>query len=95
VVYFLRIGRVATAIAAQDRNDLHYSWRSFPRYRNPGETPHPNTQNAYPTAPPFVAVLGGSDQIGVQHHANFATQQVEQDGNALAFSHALEQTEAG
>ena len=69
--------------------------RKRARYRNPGETPHPNTQNAYPTAPPFVAVLGGSDQIGVQHHANFATQQVEQDGNALAFSHALEQTEAG
>ncbi len=41
------------------------------------------------------AVLGGSDQIRVQHHANLPAQQIKQNRNPLAFGHALEQTEAG
>jgi hypothetical protein len=45
------------------------------------------------TAPQLALGLGGSDQIGVQHHANLAAQQIKQDGNALTFGHALEQAE--
>ena len=66
---------------------------AFPRYRRPGETHHPTRQTHTYNAPAELR-SGGGHQIGVQHHANLSAQQVEQDGDPLAFRHALKQTEA-
>lgn len=59
----------------------------FPSYRTPGDS---KSSGATPDIFADADCLGGDDEIRIQHDANFAAEQIKQNGYAVAVGKPIE-----